>query len=74
LSFQHAQAPGLAQAAPPAAPPGARMPPPQAPGRQPGGSEAPAEPFVREQPKVGRNQPCPCGSGTKYKPCHGRLA
>ena len=32
-----------------------------------------AVPFVREQPKVGRNQPCPCGSGKKYKQCHGRL-
>ena len=29
--------------------------------------------FTREQPKVGRNQPCPCGSGKKYKQCHGRL-
>lgn len=26
---------------------------------------------VREQPKVGRNDPCPCGSGKKYKACHG---
>jgi len=26
---------------------------------------------VREQPKVGRNDPCPCGSGRKYKQCHG---
>ncbi|HPM25233.1 MAG TPA: SEC-C metal-binding domain-containing protein, partial [Phycisphaerae bacterium] len=26
----------------------------------------------REQPKVGRNEPCPCGSGKKYKQCHGR--
>ena len=25
--------------------------------------------FVREQPKVGRNDPCPCGSGKKYKKC-----
>ena len=25
-------------------------------------------------PKVGRNDPCPCGSGKKYKACHGRLA
>jgi len=25
-------------------------------------------------PKVGRNEPCPCGSGKKYKNCHGRLA
>ena len=30
-------------------------------------------PFVRSQKKVGRNQPCPCGSGKKYKQCHGKL-
>jgi preprotein translocase subunit SecA len=30
-------------------------------------------PFVREGQKVGRNEPCPCGSGKKYKQCHGRL-
>ncbi|HEY8554499.1 MAG TPA: SEC-C metal-binding domain-containing protein, partial [Burkholderiales bacterium] len=30
-------------------------------------------PIVRKQPKIGRNQPCPCGSGKKYKHCHGRL-
>ena len=35
---------------------------------------APAQPFAREYPKVGRNEPCPCGSGKKYKQCHGRLA
>ncbi len=29
----------------------------------------PVETFVREQPKVGRNDPCPCGSGKKYKKC-----
>jgi preprotein translocase subunit SecA len=29
---------------------------------------------VAEVPKVGRNDPCPCGSGKKYKHCHGRLA
>ena len=28
-----------------------------------------AVPFVRETPKVGRNEPCPCGSGKKYKRC-----
>jgi preprotein translocase subunit SecA len=33
---------------------------------------APA-PFVRAVPKVGRNEPCPCGSGRKYKHCHGAL-
>jgi preprotein translocase subunit SecA len=32
-----------------------------------------ATPAVREEPKVGRNDPCPCGSGKKYKQCHGRL-
>ena len=31
-------------------------------------------PFVRTQPKVGRNDPCPCGSKKKYKQCHGRLS
>jgi preprotein translocase subunit SecA len=33
----------------------------------------PAVPFVRQMPKVGRNEPCPCGSGKKYKHCHGAL-
>ncbi len=33
-----------------------------------------AVPYVRGQDKVGRNSPCPCGSGKKYKQCHGRLA
>ncbi|MHB8454160.1 MAG: preprotein translocase subunit SecA [Acidiferrobacterales bacterium] len=32
------------------------------------------QPVVRTQPKVGRNDPCPCGSGKKYKQCHGKLA
>ncbi len=32
----------------------------------------PRRPQVRETPKVGRNDPCPCGSGRKYKACHGR--
>lgn len=40
-------------------------------GAQPLDSE-PA-PFVRQQPKVGRNEPCPCGSGKKFKQCHGKL-
>jgi preprotein translocase subunit SecA len=42
--------------------------------------EAPAAPQAdKEQPfrrfgtKVGRNDPCPCGSGRKYKQCHGRI-
>jgi len=29
--------------------------------------------FMRDTPKTGRNEPCPCGSGKKYKQCHGRL-
>ncbi|HET6725394.1 MAG TPA: preprotein translocase subunit SecA [Gammaproteobacteria bacterium] len=29
--------------------------------------------YVRSERKVGRNEPCPCGSGLKYKQCHGRL-
>ena len=32
-----------------------------------------ATPFVREDRKVGRNEPCPCGSGKKFKQCHGKL-
>ena len=33
----------------------------------------PPQPITRAQPKVGRNDPCPCGSGKKYKQCHGAL-
>jgi preprotein translocase subunit SecA len=33
---------------------------------------AKAEPVRRDRPKVGRNDPCPCGSGKKYKKCHGK--
>jgi len=36
------------------------------------GEAAKAEPVRRERPKVGRNDPCPCGSGKKYKKCHGK--
>ena len=36
-----------------------------------GGSDAPVRPIQRAFPKVGRNEPCPCGSGKKYKRCHG---
>ena len=35
---------------------------------------APAQPFERQGIKVGRNDPCPCGSGKKYKQCHGKLS
>jgi preprotein translocase subunit SecA len=53
----------------------------EAPAAQPGFgtqlSQAAPEPvaqFVRDTRKVGRNEPCPCGSGKKYKHCHGALA
>lgn len=38
------------------------------------GYDQPAQPqtYVRSQPKVGRNDPCPCGSGRKYKRCCGK--
>ncbi|MBS1121825.1 MAG: preprotein translocase, SecA subunit, partial [Deltaproteobacteria bacterium] len=37
-----------------------------------GDGETKAEPIRRDRPKVGRNDPCPCGSGKKYKKCHGK--
>jgi preprotein translocase subunit SecA len=61
LAFQHAQASGLAQPAESAGEPAAGE-----------GGPVP-QTFTRDQPKVGRNEPCPCGSGKKYKQCHGRL-
>jgi preprotein translocase subunit SecA len=45
------------------------------PNRQPprvGGDDAAVKTVRRDQPKVGRNDPCPCGSGKKYKKCHGQ--
>jgi preprotein translocase subunit SecA len=36
--------------------------------------EVEKKPFVRPDRKVGRNDPCPCGSGKKYKHCHGKLS
>jgi preprotein translocase subunit SecA len=38
------------------------------------GPGEPQRQSVRTQPKVGRNDPCPCGSGKKYKHCHGKNA
>jgi preprotein translocase subunit SecA len=64
LQAQHAQAKSLvaAEEPEPAAGPVARQP-----------AAAPQAPFVRGDRKVGRNEPCPCGSGRKYKHCHGAL-
>jgi preprotein translocase subunit SecA len=36
-----------------------------------GGDDAPLKPIRRDEPKIGRNDPCYCGSGKKYKKCHG---
>ena len=57
LAFQHAEAPTITGDA------------------QEPEAEKPMIPqtYTRDQPKVGRNEPCPCGSGKKYKQCHGKL-
>jgi preprotein translocase subunit SecA len=65
MRFQHAEAPSLTAPPPSAAPRG--------PGLGALSRAEPVAPFVRDQPKVGRNEPCPCGSGKKYKQCHGQL-
>jgi len=57
MKFQHAEASALSG---------------PAGGEQQAAPEAPA-PFVRDGRKVGRNEPCPCGSGKKFKQCHGKL-
>ncbi|WP_026223741.1 preprotein translocase subunit SecA [Methylosarcina fibrata] len=59
LHFEHAEAPGLEE-----------EPMPPGPARE----EPAAQPFVRYGNKIGRNDPCPCGSGKKYKQCHGKLS
>ncbi len=73
LQAQHAEANIFTSAEPADAlfdgDPGA---PPQ-PGMLPG-AEGSHTPFVRGERKVGRNEPCPCGSGKKYKHCHGTLS
>ena len=53
---------------------GAPPPPRRGNGPLPLTGEAGSAPFVRTARKVGRNEPCPCGSGKKYKRCCGRLA
>jgi preprotein translocase subunit SecA len=75
LQLQHAEAEAFASAPPPD-----QMPPqagaPNAAGQgaqQMPQMGAPPQRPVRVAPKVGRNQPCPCGSGKKFKNCHGVL-
>jgi preprotein translocase subunit SecA len=67
MQFRHDEAASPAAAPPP--PPGAGQPLP--PGAQP---QPQVETFVRDGRKVGRNEPCPCGSGKKFKHCHGKLS
>jgi len=81
LQYRHDEAPSaMSSATEPEPEAGAGNAP--ADGRRPlvarparGQPEAPAPmaPVVRTERKVGRNEPCPCGSGKKYKQCHGRL-
>jgi preprotein translocase subunit SecA len=54
--------------APPARNSGVQQPP------RVGGDDALQKTVRRDEPKVGRNDPCPCGSGKKYKKCHGANA
>ncbi|MEM9620239.1 MAG: preprotein translocase subunit SecA [Pseudomonadota bacterium] len=61
MNFQHAEATALNNPEP-------------APAQAPAESGAKVETIVREERKVGRNEPCPCGSGKKYKQCHGKVA
>ncbi len=42
------------------------------PGGMPQQAPQPVQQVVRQEPKVGRNDPCPCGSGKKFKSCHGK--
>ncbi len=70
MQLQHAAPPDLAAPVPAAVGPAA------AAGEGIAADEAdatPAAPFVRGERKVGRNEPCPCGSGRKFKHCHGAL-
>jgi preprotein translocase subunit SecA len=62
MNFEHAEANSLLDEAAPESAEIAQPPSVQSP-----------EPFVRESSKIGRNHPCPCGSGKKYKQCHGKL-
>jgi len=66
MRFSHAASSALNA---PDAEPGARGGPAQRPAE-----EQRVETFVRQEKKVGRNEPCPCGSGKKFKRCHGKAA
>ena len=68
LQYQHSEASGLTQEETAAPPPLIQQPAPAAP--PPRRSEITVQ---RSKPKTGRNSPCPCGSGKKYKHCCGKL-
>jgi preprotein translocase subunit SecA len=67
---------GAARAQAPQASPFTRSQPQQQQQQPPrvGGDDAIPKTVRRDEPKVGRNDPCPCGSGKKYKKCHGAAA
>lgn len=72
MEFKHAEAPSLGQV--PATPGPGQVAAPGVPKSGAGSAAGPApEPFVRSGRKVGRNEVCPCGSGKKFKQCHGKL-
>ena len=71
LQAQHAEAPVFAEPVDALFDGESGAPPP--PGMLAGPDEA-HSPFVRGERKVGRNEPCPCGSGKKFKHCHGTLS
>ena len=60
ISYQHQQAEGIHEAA-------------QAAGDETAAAAETQQPYVRGERKLGRNEPCWCGSGKKYKHCHGKL-
>jgi preprotein translocase subunit SecA len=70
MQLQHAAPPELAAQVPEAGAPAVLAGESMA---EAGPEAAPATPFVRGERKVGRNEPCPCGSGRKFKHCHGAL-
>ena len=59
MNFEHSKAQGMGGEGTPA--------------QSPNQADPKGETFVRNQPKVGRNEPCPCGSGRKFKQCHGTV-
>lgn len=75
VTYQHEAADSALADEPPAAPPASTGGAPvsnRGAGRS-APAQPPAQPYTREGRKVGRNEPCPCGSGKKFKQCHGKI-